>query len=106
MILKKSVIDSIGGKLFVNYSNVMTKIPPETITKLGNNMNKQISKIIEKYGEKYKNNQVCYEIDVSKIGMAWRLPIKRFIFYNYYAQSSKDNLNNALESFVKYYENI
>ena len=102
--IKKSVIDSIGGKLLVNYSNVMTKIPPETITKLGNNMNKQISKIIEKYGEKYKNNQVCYEIDVSKIGMAWRLPIKRFIFYNYYAQSSKDNLNNALESFVKYYE--
>ena len=99
--IKKSVIDSIGGKLLINFSNVMTKIPFEIYVKLSKNINNQLSEIISKEGKKYTNNEVCYEIDVSKLGMAWRLPIKRIIFYNYYAQSSKDNLNNALDIFIK-----
>ena len=56
---------------------------------------------MSKYGEKYKNEGVCYEINVSMLGMAWRLPIKRMIFYNYYAQSTKENFEYYLGQFMK-----
>ena len=38
--------------------------------------------------------------------MAWRLPIKRIIFYNFFAESTKENfeyyLNNFMETNDKY----
>ena len=98
--IKKSCIDSIGGKLLLNISNILTKMPFEFFKKVAKNMNKALSEMLEKYAESYINKEVCYEIDVSKIGMAWRLPIKRMIFYNYFGESSKDNLNKALESYI------
>ena len=98
--VKESVMDSLGGKLIINISNVMTKLPIETLINFTANVNKAIPEILSKYGEKYKNEKVCYEIDVSKIGMAWRLPIKRIIFYNYYAQSSKDNYEYYFNEFL------
>ena len=40
--------------------------------------------------------------------MAWRLPIKRIIFYNFFAQSTKDNFdyyfNEFMEKNEKYFE--
>ena len=88
---KGSIIDSSGGKMIVNFSNLMSKIPPKTLQKFSTNINKTVSEIISKYGEQYKNEKVCYEIDFSMLGMAWRLPVKRLIFYNYFAESTKEN---------------
>ena len=102
--IRKSVVDSIGGKLILNLSNVITKVPIDFFLKVADNINKTLYEVLLKYGEQYKNNKVCYEIDVSLLGMAWRLPIKRFIFYNYYAQSSKENLEYYINIYVKYYE--
>ena len=106
--IKESIVDGFGGKLFLNFSNLMTKVEKESIIKFGTNINRVIGEVLTKYGDKYKNEKVCYEIDVSKLGMAWRLPIKRIIFYNYFAQSSKENfdyyLNNFMESNYKYIE--
>ena len=102
--IRKSAVDSIGGKLLLNVSNVMTKVPMEFLSKAANNINKGFAEILTKYGEQYKNEKVCYEIDVSLFGMAWRLPIKRFIFYNYYAQSSKENLEYYINIFINFYD--
>ena len=99
--VKASAIDCIGGKIFLNLSNIFSKIPVNTFQPLLANINKQTSEIVGKYGEQYKNENVCYEIDVSKVGMAWRLPIKRFIFYNYYAQSTKENFEYYFNEFQK-----
>ena len=44
---------------------------------------------------------MCYEIDVSILGMAWRLPIKRILFYNFFAQSTKENFDYYLDEFTK-----
>ena len=106
--IREGVVDSLGGKLILNLSNIMTKVPMEFLIKFGNNVNRVIPEVLKKYGEAYKNEKVCYEIDVSKLGMAWRLPIKRIIFYNFFAQSTKDNFdyyfNEFMEKNEKYFE--
>ena len=98
--IKESIVDALGGKMLMNLSNLITKISIESIINFFANINKVISESLSKYGEKYKNEKVCYEIDVSKIGMAWRLPIKRIIFYNYYSQTSKDYFEYYLNEFI------
>ena len=104
--IKESILDGLGGKLFLNLSNILTKVEIESICKFGTNINRVIPEVLKKYGEKYKNDNICYEINVSKLGMAWRLPIKRIIFYNFFAESTKENfeyyLNNFMETNDKY----
>ena len=101
MELKKSAIDFLGGKMILNLSNVMTKLSKEFLINYMSNINALIPETIKKYGEKYKNENVCYEIDVSKIGMAWRLPLKRIIFCNFFSQSSKENFDYYMDEFMK-----
>ena len=98
---KKSVVDALGGKMIMNLSNIMTKISIESLISFFSNINRVIPETLKKYGEQYKNENVCYEIDVSKIGMAWRLPLKRIIFCNFFAQSSKENFDYYMEEFIK-----
>ena len=98
---KKSVVDGLGGKLILNLSNVMTKLSIETLINFTSNINRVIPETLKKYGEQYKNENVCYEIDVSKIGMAWRLPLKRIIFCNFFSQSSKENFDYYMDEFIK-----
>jgi len=99
--VKTSVMDCIGGKLILNCSNILTKLQIETLSKFGSNINRVIPEVLNKYGEKYKNEKVCEEIDVSMLGMAWRLPIKRLIFYNFFAESTKENFEYYLNEFMK-----
>ena len=98
---KKSVVDALGGKMIMNLSNIMTKISIESLISFFSNINRVIPETLKKYGELYKNETVCYEIDVSKIGMAWRLPLKRIIFCNFFSQSSKENFDYYMEEFLK-----
>jgi pyruvate,water dikinase len=99
--LRNSAVDSIGGKLLMNFSNILTKVSKEFLCKFGANLNRVIPEVLNKYGDFYKNENVCYEIDVSKIGMAWRLPIKRIIFYNFFAQSTKENFEYYMKDFIE-----
>jgi len=101
MNLKKSAFECIGGKMILNLSNVMTKLPKDALISHMSNVNRVIPETIKKYGEQYKNETVCYEIDVSKIGMAWRLPLKRLIFCNYYSQTSKEYFDYYMDEFMK-----
>ena len=101
MDLKKSAFDCLGGKMILNLSNIMTKLPKEILISYMSNVNTVIPETLKKYGEKYINENVCYEIDVSKIGMAWRLPLKRIIFCNFFAQSSKENFDYYMDEFMK-----
>jgi len=98
---KKSVVDALGGKMIMNLSNIMTKISIESLISFFSNINRVIPETLKKYGEQYKNENVCYEIDVSKIGMAWRLPLKRIIFCNFFSQSSKENFDYYMKEFIK-----
>ncbi|ORX83933.1 glutathione synthetase ATP-binding domain-like protein [Anaeromyces robustus] len=98
--IRKSAVDSIGGKMLLNISNILSKISLDTLAGISGNINNYLPEILSKYGENYKNEQVCYEINVRKLGMAWRLPIKRLIFYNFFASSTKKNLDNAYEKFI------
>ena len=99
--IKYGPVDGIGGKLLMNFSNIMTKVDLESLAGFFNNINKLISDNLIKYGESYKNEKVCYEIDFSKLGMMWRLPMKRIIFYNFFAQSSKDNFDYYMNEFME-----
>ena len=103
---KESVMDSSGGKMILNVSNLVSKVPQETLKKLFSNINKSAGEIFEKNVDKYKNEKVCYEIDFSMLGMAWRLPIKRMIFYNFFAESTKNNFDYYFEQFFNKYEKI
>ena len=58
--IRESVVDPMGGKLIINFSNVLSKISPEFLKKFGKNINKVIPEVIEKYGAQYKNEKVCY----------------------------------------------
>jgi len=102
--IKKGAVGPNGGKLLLNISNILTKVSVDTLSGIAGALNKQLSEIVSKYGEEYKNEKVCHELNVSKIGMAWRLPIQRIIFYKFFAPSSKNNLDNALEKFVNDYD--
>ena len=77
----------------MNASNVLSKLQKDEIIKYGASVNRVIPEVVEKYGDIYKNEKVCYEIDVSILGMAWRLPIKRLIFYNFLLNQPKKILN-------------
>ena len=85
----------------MNASNVLSKLQKDEIIKYGASVNRVIPEVVEKYGDIYKNEKVCYEIDVSILGMAWRLPIKRLIFYNFFAESTKENFEYYLSEFMK-----
>ena len=98
---KNSIIDCFGGKLIMNLSNILTKVPKEFLCKFGSNINRVIPEVLNKYGDRYKNENVCYQIDVSRIGMAWRLPIKRIIFYNFFAESTKENFEYYMKQFIE-----
>ena len=98
--VKKSGFDALGGKMIVNLSNVMTKVSKETLINITSNVNRVISETLTKYWDEYKNDTVCYEIDVSMFGMAWRLPIKRIIFPNFFAESTKQNFEYYMEEFM------
>ena len=100
MNLKKSAFECIGGKMILNLSNIMTKVPKDALISHMSNINRVIPETIKKYGEQYKNETVCYEIDVSKLGMAWRLPLKRIIFCNYFSQSSKEYFDYYMDEFM------
>ena len=102
--IKESAIDLIGGKMIMNLSNMLTKISKEGLINFLSSINRVISETLAKYSDIYKNDKVCYEIDVSLLGMAWRLPIKRIIFYNYFAKSTKENFEYYLGEFTKKYE--
>ena len=52
---------------------------------------KSYSNYVLKKKHQTVNDGVIYEIYVSNIVMACRLQIKRMIFYNYYAQTNKEN---------------
>ena len=99
--IKNSVVDCKGGKLILNLSNILTKLDNEDTLNHFTNINKLLGDVLIKYGKQYKNDKICYEIDVSKFGMAWRLPIKRIIFYNFFAESSKANFDYYFNEFVK-----
>jgi len=99
--IRRSVADFVGGKALLNVSNILSRASLETLASLSANINNQFSETVLNYGEEYKNDKVCNEINVSKLGMAWRLPIKRLIFYQFFAPSTKRNLDQALENFVK-----
>ena len=99
--VKESILDCFGGKLIMNLSNILTKVQKEFLCKFGANINRVIPEVLSKYADNYKNEKICYEIDVSKIGMAWRLPIKRIIFYNFFAQSTKENFEYYLKEFME-----
>ena len=101
MNLKKSAFECIGGKMILNLSNIMTKVPKDALISHMSNINRVIPETIKKYGEQYKNETVCYEIDVSKLGMAWRLPLKRIIFCNFYSQTSKEYFDYYMDEFMK-----
>ena len=99
--IKEGIVDGLGGKLLLNISNIITKIDIKSLSSFGGNINRVIPEVLNKYGEKYKNEKMCYEIDVSILGMAWRLPIKRILFYNFFAQSTKENFDYYLNEFTK-----
>jgi pyruvate,water dikinase len=99
--IKEGIVDGLGGKLLLNISNIITKIDIKSLSSFGGNINRVIPEVLNKYGEKYKNEKMCYEIDVSILGMAWRLPIKRILFYNFFAQSTKENFDYYFEEFTK-----
>ena len=97
--VRKSGFDAFGGKLIVNLSNVMTKVSKETLVNVTSNVNKVISETLTKYWDDYKNDKVCYEIDISMLGMARRSPTKRIVFPNFFAESTKQNFEYYMEEF-------
>ena len=50
--IKEGALGGFGGKLIINFSNVLSKLQIETLSKLGGNINRVISEVLEKYGEK------------------------------------------------------
>jgi len=99
--IRNSVLDSIGGKLLINVSNFSSKVPIKSLANFSGHINNQVPNIISEHGEAYRNEQVCHEINVTPLGMAWRLPIHRMIFYKFFASSTKRNLDGALDNFKK-----
>lgn len=61
--IKKSIVDSMGGKMLMNLSNLMTKVSIESLNSFFNNINRVIPETLSKYGDKYANENVCCEID-------------------------------------------
>jgi len=98
--IRESAVDVLGGKFLINVSNLSTKLSIETLTNISPVINNQVPDILSKHGKDYKNSKVCHEIDVSIFGMMKRLPILRFIFYKYFADSSKERLNIAAKAFM------
>ena len=105
---KDFILTSFGGKLILNFSNLWTKINKESTHNYLKNVNPNVFSIIQSIGNEYINEKVPYKINVSKIGMFWRMPIKRFIFPYYYAKETKqyflyyfDNLIDKIEIYKK-----
>ena len=47
----------------MNLSNLLAKVSLESTMNFFSNINKVIPETLSKYGEKYKNHKVCYEIN-------------------------------------------
>ena len=97
---------SIGGKLILNLSNLWTQIQKDKTINFFKNMNPTIIPIINSIGNEYINDKIHEKINVSKLGMIWRLPIKRFIFPYYYAEDTHNNflyyMNLLIDRIIMY----
>ncbi|ORX87585.1 glutathione synthetase ATP-binding domain-like protein [Anaeromyces robustus] len=98
--LKECVFDGIGGKLLVNFSNVMTKVKVETIINYASNINSLLKETLTNYGKEYKNEKVCEALSINIFGLILRIPIKRIIFPKFFAKSSKENLEFHMNQFI------
>lgn len=87
--VKNSVIGVCGGKIIANLSNLWTKLPKATTRNFFQNISTVTSNIISQLKEdEYVNKEVCYKIDISPLGMLWRIPVWRMVFYNWFAKST------------------
>lgn len=102
--IKKGAADAVGGKLIFNLSNIFTKLSPDFITNYVNNVNKQVTDIIKSEGNKYINDSVCQELNVSKFGLLLKLPVFRIILYKLLVKSTKENFDRKSEQFMREYE--
>jgi hypothetical protein len=49
--VKESILDCLGGKLIMNFSNILTKVPKEFLCKFGANVNRVIPEVLNKYAD-------------------------------------------------------
>jgi len=102
--IRKGAADAVGGKLIFNLSNIFTKLSPDFITNYVNNVNKQVTDIIKSEGNKYINDSVCQELNVSKFGLLLKLPVFRIILYKLLVKSTKEKFDRKSEQFMREYE--
>ena len=92
--VKNSAVGVVGGKIIANLSNIWTKISKASTQTFFQHISTVTSNIISQLNEdEYVNNNVCYKINVSPLGMCWRVPVWRMVFYNWFAKSTLYYLN-------------
>jgi len=107
--LKESAMDGIGGKLLLNFSNVLTKVKTETVANYASNINTLIKEVLLNHGKEYINEKECKELNINKFGLITRIPILRILLPKLFAKSSKENCEFYMNQFIteseKYIQN-
>lgn len=94
---RDSVGGAEGGKILINLSNLWTLVSKEKTINFFKILSTAASNIISSLGDKYENKEIPYKMNVSKFGMAWRMPIFRIFFCNWFAESSINNFQYYFE---------
>jgi len=106
--IRYSIADGVGGKLMINFSNLMTLINMDSLVGFFGNINQLISENLIKYGEEYKNKEKCKMVKINKLGLIWKLPLRRIIFPIFFAKSTKANfdryMNEVMDIINEYVE--
>ena len=104
--IKDSVVDIIGGKMLLNLSGIMAVAGKNKVSDFLSNMNETTGKIVIEQGDKYRADNIPNEINVWKIGLIWRLPVLRIIFYNFYLQYNKLKLYEGWSEYCERLDEI
>ena len=100
--VRDSVAGTVGGKIFINLSNLWTIVSKETTVKFFKVLSTSTVNIISGLKEEeYVNSEVPYKMNISKLGMLWRMPVFRIYFSNWFADSSISNFKYYSEELEK-----
>ena len=104
--IRNQIAQCVGGRIYVNLSNIWSKISVEAVAGIFNRMNPKVAEIFKDSGCYYISETIPECLKFTMIGMAWRLPITKILFPSFFMNKIKSNVISGQEEFHRIYDNL
>jgi len=105
--LHKGIFEFVSGRVYFNLSNVWSRIEKNTFANAFKQMNYNTGCILEEADEKiYAGRPIPYAFNFTKLGLAWRMPITKFVFPYFFMNRIEKNVQSGKKHFDEMYDAV